>query len=60
MSPKNVAETMEGETITWLKQLAAEKNAAITGSLVISEENQYFNRSVFVSFRGFTGRSGAV
>lgn len=48
MHPENVAETMEGETITWLKQLAAEKNAAITGSLVISEENQYFNRSVFV------------
>lgn len=48
MNPQNVAETMDGETITWLKELAKSKNAAITGSLVISENGNHYNRSVFV------------
>jgi omega-amidase len=48
MKPKNVAETMQGETISWLKETAKEKNCAITGSLVIEENNNYYNRLVFV------------
>jgi len=48
MNPKNVAETMQGETISWLKDVAKTKNCALTGSLVIEENGNYFNRSVFV------------
>lgn len=48
MNPKNVAETMQGETIFWLKKTAKEKNCAITGSLVIEENGNYYNRLVFV------------
>lgn len=48
MNPKNVAETMQGETILWLKDVAKTKNCAITGSLVIEENGNYFNRLVFV------------
>jgi omega-amidase len=48
MNPKNVAETMQGETILWLQNLAKSKNCAITGSLVIEENGNYFNRLVFV------------
>lgn len=48
MSPENVAETMQGETITWLKVLAKAKNWAITGSLVISENGNFYNRLVFI------------
>jgi omega-amidase len=48
MHPKNVAQTMEGAAISWLKQMAKEKKCALTGSLVIEENNQYFNRLVFV------------
>ncbi len=48
MSPQNVAETMQGETISWLKEWAKSKNCAITGSLVIEENERYFNRLVFV------------
>lgn len=48
MNPQNVAETMQGETIDWIKQLAEAKNAAITGSLVITENGNYYNRLVFV------------
>lgn len=48
MTPENVAETMQGETVTWLKVLAKVKNAAITGSLVIAENSNFYNRMVFV------------
>ena len=48
MNPEKVAETMQGETISWLKDLARSKNCAITGSLVIQEKGKYFNRLVFV------------
>ena len=48
MQPQNVAETMAGETILWLQDLAKLKNCAITGSLVITENNNYYNRMVFV------------
>jgi omega-amidase len=48
MSPGNVVETMQGETVTWLKALAKAKKSAITGSLVIEENNNFYNRMVFV------------
>lgn len=48
MNPKAVAETMEGETVSWLQHLAKAKNCAITGSLVIEEKGNYYNRLVFV------------
>lgn len=48
MDPKAVAETMQGETISWLQHLAKAKNCAITGSLVIEENGNYYNRLVFV------------
>lgn len=48
MQPSNVAETMNGETISWLKELAKSKNCAITGSLVITENENFYNRMVFV------------
>jgi len=49
MHPELVAETMDGTTIQWLKHWAEEKNAAICGSLVISENNTFYNRFVFVT-----------
>lgn len=48
MNPKKVAETMQGETVSWLIKLAKAKNCAITGSLVISENENYYNRLLFV------------
>ena len=48
MNPSAVAETMHGETISWLQSLAKTKNSAITGSLVIKENNNFYNRLVFV------------
>lgn len=48
MQPNKVAETMQGETLAWMKKLALEKNTAITGSVVIEENNNYYNRLLFV------------
>lgn len=47
MQPENVAETMEGESVTWMRETAQAKNCAIVGSLVIYEHGDYFNRLVF-------------
>ncbi len=48
MNPKDVAETMSGDTVTWLQSIAKSKNVAIIGSLVVKESNQYYNRLLFV------------
>ena len=48
MNPKAVAETMQGETIAWLQHLAKAKNCAVTGSLVIKENDKYYNRLIFI------------
>ena len=48
MNPEAVAETMEGKTVLWLQSLAKAKKVAITGSLVIKENNNFYNRLVFV------------
>lgn len=48
MNPKNVAQTMQGEAISWLKEIAKEKDCAITGSLVIEENGNHYNRLVFI------------
>lgn len=48
MHPENVAETMEGETVNWLRTIAKARNFAITGSMVIREADKYFNRLLFV------------
>ncbi len=47
MSPSNVAETMEGETIKWMLEIALRSNAAIGGSIVIEKKDKFFNRFVF-------------
>jgi len=48
MNPIEVAETMQGETVTLMQSLAKAKNSAITGSLIIKVNNNFYNRLVFV------------
>ena len=48
MQPEGVAETMQGESVQWMQEIAQAKNCAITGSLVIKEEGNYYNRLLFV------------
>jgi omega-amidase len=48
MKPEQLAETMEGETVAWMKRMAAEKKVILTGSVIIEEEGAYFNRSIWM------------
>jgi omega-amidase len=48
MQPALVAETMEGITVNWMIKMAKERNLAITGSLIITDNNIFYNRLVFV------------
>jgi len=44
-----LAETMDGETVCWLKKCAANYQLAITGSFMATEKGKNYNRSFFVS-----------
>ena len=48
MHPNQVAESMTGDTVLWMQKLATQKNTAITGSVVIKENSNYYNRLLFV------------
>lgn len=47
MNTANVFEEMDGVSVEWIKQKAKEKNACITGSLIIKENNSYYNRMIW-------------
>ena len=50
--PDLPSEGMDGPTVAWMRELAAEHNAAIAGSAVIVEQGQRFNRFLLVSASG--------
>ncbi|MCV6630969.1 MAG: amidohydrolase [Flavobacteriaceae bacterium] len=52
MHPERVAETMDGDTVQWMKEMAATHQYAIMGSLVIAEQDAFFNRLLFVTPEG--------
>ena len=56
MRPQDLAETMEGETIHWMKRIAQEKCTILTGSFMAKEEDRYFNRLMWVLPNGMTGQ----
>ena len=55
MKPEQLGETMEGETIAWMQRIAAQKRAIITGSLIIKDGDDYFNRLVWMQPDGRFG-----
>jgi len=48
MSPAKFAEAPKGKTFNWLQRQAELTNAVITGSYIVKEEDQYFNRLVWM------------
>lgn len=48
MNAKNLAEENDGETLQWMISEAQKKKCAITGSVIISEKNHFYNRLFFV------------
>lgn len=48
MNASEVAETMQGETVSWMQHIAKQRKCALAGSLIVVENNQFYNRMVFV------------
>jgi len=48
----HLAENMEGETVSWMKEIAKNKNSAISGTLMVKEGEKVFNRLVWISKNG--------
>src|SRR3979411_1607400 len=48
MKPELLAEKMDGPTVTWMKKLATEKKIILTGSVIIEEKGQNFNRLIWM------------
>jgi len=55
MNPVQLAEQMEGKTVQWMKRIAKQKNIILTGSLIIEENGNYFNRLVWMLPNGQYG-----
>jgi predicted amidohydrolase len=55
MRAKELAETMDGPTVDWMKKISAKKKVVLTGSLIIEEEGQYFNRLIWMLPNGQFG-----
>lgn len=48
MLSEELAEKMDGKTVTWMKEQAQKRGAVVTGSLIIEEHGKYYNRLVWV------------
>jgi predicted amidohydrolase len=70
MKPEELGETMEGETVKWMKRIAAEKKIILTGSVIIQQAAgavagqtgtvrpggpEYFNRLIWMLPNGEYG-----
>ncbi len=48
MNPEAHAEAMDGKTMNWMLQQAKKFNCVITGSIIIKEDEKYFNRLIWM------------
>ena len=55
MNPEKLAETMEGETVAWMKRIAIQQKIILTGSVVIEENQDYYNRLIWMLPNGQCG-----
>ncbi|MCB0698017.1 MAG: amidohydrolase [Chitinophagaceae bacterium] len=56
MAPERLAETMEGFTVQWMKDIARKYGCILTGSLIIEEDGNYYNRMLWVQPDGKIGQ----
>ncbi|PJJ84710.1 amidohydrolase [Mucilaginibacter auburnensis] len=52
MNAAALAEPMDGKTMAWMHQTAIKYNCDITGSLIIKENNKYYNRLIWMRSDG--------
>lgn len=55
MNPGQLAEAMDGPTLNWMKKICSEKRIVLTGSIIISENENYFNRLIWMLPNGEFG-----
>ena len=55
MKPKELAETMDGNSVSWMRKIATEKKVIITGSMMIEENGNYYNRLIWMLPNGQLG-----
>lgn len=55
MKPELLSETMDGESVEWMKKVSRDYGIVLTGSLMIAEEGKYYNRLVWMLPNGHYG-----
>jgi omega-amidase len=55
MNAADLAEGMDGESLQWMRRMSKEQKIILTGSLIIAEEKQFFNRMVWMMPNGQMG-----
>lgn len=55
MKPQPIAEKMDGKSIAWMKEMSIQHNAILTGSLIIEDNEKYYNRLVWMLPNGIMG-----
>jgi omega-amidase len=55
MQPSQLAETMDGETVSWMKRVSAQNKIILTGSIIIEEDGNYYNRLIWMLPNGQYG-----
>ncbi len=55
MRPSVLAETMDGQTIEWMKKISNAKKIIVTGSIIIEDNGHYFNRLIWMLPNGNYG-----
>ncbi len=55
MRTELLAEKMDGSAVAWMKRVSAENRVVLTGSLIIEENGQYFNRLIWMLPNGQYG-----
>jgi len=55
MKPEQLAESMNGETVQWMKRVSAGKKVVLTGSVIIEEDQKYYNRLIWMQPNGHFG-----
>jgi omega-amidase len=48
LAPEQLFETMKGETINWMRLKAKQNDAIIAGTMIIKENNEFYNRFVIM------------
>jgi len=55
MQPELFGEAMDGESVEWMKRVSAERKIILTGSMIIKEDGNYYNRLIWMLPNGEYG-----